>query len=385
VSAISTPGELLRIALELSNQDRCDEVADLLLQILADPWSLETSRAFLGQAYDLLCRAVLASQGHSYQSESVVRQLCADSRRRYGRQPWTDLYEGALLHLSGEHDAAVEYYRSAAADADVLLPLSNGCKTILTLRETRELASDPNNGLAWPNADIAFTKVSAQLGPAVTVVAADHVYLRQHGDRFFQSVQAQEGGISTHLHLVNPKVEDYAFIDDRVRCGKWPPVNLSTEVYFGPDARAYFAAVRLIRAPLLLEFYRRPLLISDIDVTYEEPIVPILPALASFDVGLFFKNNRHRYRAHPWQTIRAGTLMYAPTEGGHSFCKAVALLTMRTFERYKGKGIWFIDQNMLYHAWLLSCIDQWKLRIADFGCPLLGPVHRLGVTGFRLK
>src|SRR5207302_2558904 len=131
MSAISNPGEILRIALELSDQNRCDEVAALLLQVLEEPWSLETSRGFLGQAYVLLCRAVLASQGHSARAESVVRQLCIDSRRRYGRQPWTDLYEGAMLHLSGEHDAAVEYYRAAAADANILLPLSNGCKTVL--------------------------------------------------------------------------------------------------------------------------------------------------------------------------------------------------------------------------------------------------------------
>jgi hypothetical protein len=382
---ILDPEQVLQTALELSNQDRSAEVVALLVRVISEPWPIGTSRDFLGKAYDLACRAILASHGHSDRSQNAVRELCVDSLRRYGRQPWTDLYEGALLHLAGKHDEAVQYYRAAEADAALLLPLSNGCKTVLTLDEVREFAYDPGARISRPSADISFENVAAQPGPVVAVVAADHAYLMRHGNSFFQSVQAHGAGITTHLHLVNPEPEDYAFISDGLRSGKWPPLNLSTEVYDGPDARAYYASVRFLRTPVLLELYKRPLLISDIDTIYQEPILPLLPLITSFDVGLFFKNNRHRYRAHPWQTIRAGIVMCAPTEAGRLFCKAVALLTMRTFDKFKGKDIWFIDQNMLYHAWLLSRMDQWNLQIADFGCPLLGPVHRLGGTGFRLS
>jgi len=379
------PEQVLQTALELSNQDRCAEVAALLVRIIAEPWPIRSSGLFLGKAYDLACRAILASQGHSDQAKNTVRELCADSVRRYGRQPWTDLYEGALQHLAGEHDEAVQYYRAIKAETTTLLPMSNGYKTVLTLDETRKFAHDPVEGISRPSGHISFDDIAAAPGPVVAVVAADHAYLVRHGHSFFQSVQAHGGGITTHLHLVNPQPEDYAFISDGVRSGAWPPLNLSTEVYDGPDSQAYYASVRLLRAPVLLDFYERPLLISDIDSTYKDPILPFLPLVTSFDAGLFFKNNRHRYRAHPWQTIRAGSLMYAPTEAGRFFCNVVARLTMRTFDRYKGEDIWFIDQNMLYHAWLLSRIEQWDLQTADFACPLLVPVHRLGMTGFWLS
>jgi hypothetical protein len=379
---ILDPEQILQTALELSNQNRCAEVAALLLRVIAEPWPIQTSRDFLGKAYDLACRAILASHGHSGRAQNAVRELCAESLRRYGRQPWTDLYDGALLHLAGKHDEAVQCYRAAEADAALLLPLSNGCKTVLTLDEIREFAYDRDAGISRPSANMSFEN-AAQPGPAVAVVAADHAYLMRHGNSFFQSVQAHGAGITTHLHLVNPELEDYAFISDGVRSGKWPPLKLSTEVYDGPDSRAYYASVRLLRAPVLLEAYNRPLLISDIDSVYEEPILPLLPFVTSFDVGLFFKNNRHRYRAHPWQTIRAGILMCAPTGAGRLFCKAVERITMRAFDKFKGKDIWFIDQNMLYSAWLLSRIDKWNLQIADFGCPLLRPAHRLGMTGLR--
>jgi hypothetical protein len=377
--------QILQTAFQLSNQDRASEVATLLVRVLDTPWPLEPCRDFLGRAYDLACRALLASHGQSDQGKEAVRQLCGESHKRYGRQPWNDLYEGALLHLQGKHDEAVQLYRAAGSDASVLLPLSNGCKTVLTLGETRALASNANGGIGEQDSKIILENIGAPTGSVVIFVAADHTYLMRHGDTFFRSVQAHGEGLSAHLHLVNPQVEDFTFIEHGIRSGCWPPLNLSTEAYFGPDHRAYFASVRLIRAPLMLELYRRPLVISDIDIVYEESVLPVLPLLTSFDVGLFFKNNKYRYRSHPWQAIRAGILMYAPTPEGRSFSETVALLTHRAFERYKGNEIWFIDQNLLYHAWLLSRVEQWKLKIADLACPVLGSIHRVGATGFSFN
>jgi hypothetical protein len=374
-----TPGverDILEKALELAARGDFAELAAMLVETVERLSVGEASRGFLGKAHDLACRAILAAQDHSAEAQETVRRLCRLSVDRYGRQPWSDLNEACLLHLAGAHDDAVPLYRAAACEAAILLSASNGCKTVVTLAEARSFSSSGDaDDIASRFPSMVIERMEAPRGPLVVFVAADHAYLMGHGDRFFASVRRHGAGLAAHLHLVNPQPEDYALIDNAVRAGRWPTLNLSTEVYDGPDQRAYYASVRMIRAPLLLNTYRVPLLISDIDAVYQASIVPTLPSLDSFDVGLFIKKDR--FRANPWQTITANVLMYVPTERGRRFCEAVARLTLRIFDRARGNELWFIDQNALYHIFLLARTDGWQLCAVDLGSPVTG----LGLPG----
>jgi len=368
--------DILERALKLAMGGDFAELAAMLIATLERLSAGEASRGFLGEAHDLVCRAILAAQDHSADAQETVRRIGRLSVDRYGRQPWSDLNEACLLHLAGAHDDAVALYRAAACEAHILSGLSNGCKTVVTLAEARELSSvDDADGIASRFSPMVIERIEAPRGPLVVFVAADHAYLIKHGDRFFASVREHGAGLPAHLHLVNPQPEDYALIDSAMRADRWPALNLSTEVYDGLDQRAYFASARLIRAPLLLDTYGRPLLISDIDAVYQAAIAPTLPSLDSFDVGLFIKKDR--FRANPWQTFPALVLMYAPTECGRRFCEAVARLTLQIFERAQGNELWFIDQNMLYHIFLLARTDGWNLRTVDLGSPVTG----LGLPG----
>src|SRR5262249_23590231 len=160
--------------------------------------------------------------------------LCRLSVARYGKQPWSDLNEACLLHLSGAHDDAVALYRAAACEAEILLPRSNGCKTVATMAEARSLSrSDGSDNIASRYPAMVMERMEARRGPLVVFVAADHTYLMAYGDSFFASVRRYGAGLPAHLHLVNPHPEDYALIDNAVRAGRWPALNLSTEVYNG--------------------------------------------------------------------------------------------------------------------------------------------------------
>jgi hypothetical protein len=368
--------EILEKALALAVVGDFAALAAMLIETLERLAAGGASRGFLGKAHDLACRAILAAHDHSAAAQETVRRLCRLSVERYGKQPWSDLNEACLLHLAGAHDDAVPLYRAAACEVEIVLPLSNGCKTVVTMAEARSLSrSDGTDDIASRYSPMVIERMEPPRGPLAIFVAADHAYLIEHGDRFFTSVREHGAGLSAHLHLVNPQPEDYALIDTASRDGRWPALNLSTEVYDGLDQRAYFASVRMIRAPALLDVYACPLLISDIDSVYQTSIASTLPSLEDFDAGLFIKKDR--FRANPWQTITADVLIYSPTEPGRRFCQAVARLILQIFDKARGNGLWFIDQNALYHTFLVARTDGWELRTADLGSPVTG----LGLPG----
>ena len=372
-----TPAErdLLEKALELALRGDFAKVAAILVEALTRPSAVEGSRGFLGKAHDLASRAILAAHDHSAEAQETVRRICHLSIQRYGRQPWSDLNEACLLHLAGAHDDAVALYRAAACGAEILLSLSNGCKTVVTLPDARSLSTSDTDDIASRFPPVVIERLEVSRESPVIFVAADHTYLMEHGDRFFTSVRKYGAGLPAHLHLVNPRPEDHDLIDTAMRDGRWPALNLSTEFYDGLDQKAYYSAVRFIRAPLLLEIYGSALLISDIDAVYQTFIMPTLPPLDNFDVGLFIKKDR--FRANPWQSITANVLMYVPTERGRRFCQAVALLILKLFNRAEWGKLWFIDQNALYHIFLLARADAWELRVMDLGLPITG----LGLPG----
>jgi len=123
---------------------------------------------------------------------------------------------------------------------------------------------------------------------------------------------------------------------------------------------------------MLLRLYNCPMLITDIDAVYRVPIRQTLSNLNDIDVGLYVKKNR--FRSHPWQTIRAGILIYAASGFGHRFSTAVARLTMNALVKHNADDFWFIDQNILYHVWLLARTDSWNVQIVDLEPQLPGQI-----------
>jgi hypothetical protein len=365
--------ELIAHARELIRLGRFTVLASMLIPAVEAAIAGEASREFLGKSFDLACRSILAGGNHCVAARNTVTHLRRLSIDRFGKQPWTDLYQPCLLHLAGAHDAAVAFYLAAAAETGVLWPLSNGCKTVMTLSDVRSsMTADGAPMIAqFPQVILHGRAVGA--GPFVVFAAADHHYFIRYGDDFLSSARSQGEAASAHLHLINPQPEDFQFVEEAVRAQRWPNLTLSSEVYDGPDRRTYYSSARLVRAPMLLKLHDCPMLISDIDAVCRFPIRQTLADLNDFDVGLYVKKDR--FRSHPWQTIQAGILMYAATGYGHRFSTAVARLTMNALVKRNVNDLWFIDQNMLYHVWLLARTDSWNLHMVDLELRLPGRIR----------
>jgi len=47
---------------------------------------------------------------------------------------------------------------------------------------------------------------------------------------------------------------------------------------------------------------------------------------------------------------------------------------MNALVKHNANDLWLVDQNMLYHVWLLVRTDSWNLQIVDFEPQLPGQI-----------
>jgi hypothetical protein len=307
----------------------------------------ERSRAFTGVAFDAYCRSLLASLGHTRPVRLQIEGLCGRSRRRFGDQPWTDLYDGCLLHLEGNDEAAAACYDLASRDVSVLWPSSRGCRSVTGPRQRDKFLCARQDGSVGPAGDLLALEAPAESGRHVFLAACDPGYLRRFAPLYIQSAARHGGDCNVHLHIVSPAADDLDWA--RRQAGEFRPrLSVSTEVYTGPDARAYYALARFVRGAQLLEFYQRPILITDIDAAFTGAVDAFLGA-NSGPVGLRFK--RRDFHAHPWNTVQAGAVLLRPTEEGVSFARDVSTVASRLFSQRRGRDVWFIDQNVLFSVY----------------------------------
>jgi len=302
----------------------------------------ERSRAFTGVAFDAYCRSLLASLGHTRSVRLQIEGICGRSRRRFGDQPWTDIYDGCLLHLEGNDEAAAACY---------------------------------DLGSVGPEGDPLALEAPAESGRHVLLAACDPGYLRRFAPLYIRSAARHGGDCNVHLHIVNPVADDLDWA--RREAGEFRPrLSVSTEVYAGPDARAYYALARFVRGAQLLEFYQRPILITDIDAAFTGAVDVFLGANGG-PVGLRFK--RMDFHAHPWNTVQANAVLLRPTEEGLSFARDVSTVSSRLFSQRAGRDVWFIDQNVLF-----SVYRRYFLRAAWDFCDLNADLHNAVIFGKTL-
>ena len=357
------PGEeqLLDVVRTLTHARKAADVVAVLRDKIDGIVSGARSRTFTGIAFDAYCRALLAAEGHTEAVREQVRHLCERSRAHFGDQPWSSLYDGCLLHLAGEDEAAATEYALASRDVSVLWPISVACRTVLGPRRRDAFAR-----MTPQLQDVTHEKTVEAAG-AVLCVACDHAYLRRFGPSYLRSVHEHGGGITLHVHVVNPEPDDVDWIE-REAPALWPRIAVSTETYRGPDARQYYALVRFMRIAGLAERYGQPVLVTDIDAAFTGVLDLAAAPSDPKDVSLMFK--RTDFRAHPWNTIQARALIVWPTERGRIFARALGSVAAALFAERAGLGIWMTDQNILFslyrkyereHAWRFGDVGDRRL------------------------
>jgi tetratricopeptide (TPR) repeat protein len=349
---------------------------ETLAQAVALSPALAPAHSLLGRARHGLGDAQGAAE--SYRAALDLDARDADAWRRLGN---------ALLDLARAREAA-DAFRKASA----LNPRDSGAVYGLgtALAETDDVAGAQAAFAAWgrlppppgldPHLHFAaiagqirlddgfFASLDARPGPEpdgsfaegdtpLVFAAADASYTARFVDLIAGNLAAQAPGIALHLHVVNPTAESEAKV---ARLAELTQGHLDFAVtrenvdltrYAAPGldplyaAKTYYSCARFLALPQLIERYRRPILVCDIDLAPTRDPRPWLDELAACDAGA---NVKIRYDFA--NRLLATMVYFGDTDAGRRYAGLVAAYCRHFLE--SRTATWTIDQVALHAAWL---------------------------------
>ena len=199
----------------------------------------------------------------------------------------------------------------------------------------------------------------------VVFASCDSRYFAKYIDAFANSTAKACTQAILHVHVVDPTADTEIQAADIRRRHPGLPFILTSEAspadLDDKTRRVYFACARFLRLPELLEHYRRPVLMLDIDSVILRDISPLLAQakLELADLALVFGIPRE-----PWSRLWADILLAAPTAKSLAFLDQTARYIAHFFRR--GTAAWFLDQVALYATHACGLTDQPRPKILEW-------------------
>ena len=177
-------------------------------------------------------------------------------------------------------------------------------------------------------------------GTRVVVAAADSGYIKRFASAFLRSFQEMAPPeMLLHLHAIAPDEEANVLLSELARAE--PRLHVSRQTH-GIEGLVpvYCACSRFLMAPSLMAHYRTPLLLTDIDVTFLQPIAALTAAADPFDVALFETGS-------PFPPLRCSAVAVhlAATPATEHF---LTLLTRYLGTKLRNGRNWMLDQSALW-------------------------------------
>lgn len=267
---------------------------------------------------------------------SELQLVLEHARREPCLSTFCHLYQGHLLHVSGNYSAAVAEFNQVE-ECDYSLPSDKGA---VTVRSSDQINNMPHS----EHSPIMFEPANQQaVGELVTVVACDSKYFMLFFEIFSQSFKAKNPDDMLHFHIVNPSEEVKHVVADAKSEGK---INFSfSKADQATNIKALFASVRFLIAKQLLEYYQKPILITDIDVGFSGRLTDFNLSPANADVCVKFRKDSYLF---PWRTIPANTILFNNSTGAFKFLQCFADYFYSVYGDGESTNIWWVDQSALY-------------------------------------
>ena len=273
--------DLLAILVELSRHAEALQVLEQRHQVAGDGMSL---------TFDGIGRLLLIGQ------IDAVEAFTAQVPANHAFTPVTLMLRGWIAAAREESDRAVLLIRRAMRFVPAVKDFvardmefqSRNYPQIVNQAEQLGLAAEvlaPGEPEAPPSVVIEPIRLTG--GTRVVVAAADSGYTKRFARTFLRSFQEMAPPETLlHLHIIAPDDEANALLDQLMR--EEPRLHVSRQVG-GIDGTVpvYCACARFLMAPSLITHYRMPLLLTDIDITFLQPIAAISAATSPFDIALF--------------------------------------------------------------------------------------------------
>ncbi len=254
---------------------------------------------------------------------------------------WDALYGGLMAFTDERMADAERMFAKVNKPPAEMLVVSTGASTFTWTLQG-------NKNVTPPAIEIFNPGAARENDSYIIAAAADGRYVCLFAETFISSILHVAGNRHIHIHIVNPTPESNQVLD-RIR-GLVPWLRLSTsyEEASYPSPRPYFATARFLVAPQLLDIFKRPLVIMDIDAVLAKDIEPFLGEFAHVDVSI--KRNASKNLEFPWTSVFATFSVYMATPGAHRFLSDLADYFWDRFDVTGATDSWWIDQNALYYA-----------------------------------
>ena len=284
----------------------------------------------------------LRQHGELQRAEAALRQALALEPS----QPFAQRRLASLLAVLGKADEADALYQASAGmrlKPDAMLRLS-AAWTEKTARQARSGARER----AW-----AWHAPAPEHGAGLVVYAGgDSAYLRRFAGPLMESIRRNAGEpCRLHLHAIAPEpglAED--LLARAGRCGLSLALTHGQEpdwlAGLGREARrTYYASVRFLLVPDLMEHYRAPLLLLDLDQLVVGPLRHIRQAMGDGDAGFV---RWHPFLYEPWDQFWASMMWFAASAQSLDFARMLAAYIDRYIDARQLQ--WYLDQCAIFAA-----------------------------------
>lgn len=266
--------------------------------------------------------------------------------------PYLPLYRGIMAHINGLDETATRHFQTAAQ-------YTNFPKLVTDCLRGASLARDLPNPCdllhcdsvpPLPKLEVLHRGVETT-GPMLSF-CGDSVYFRAFSLCVAESLaKVRQEPTNLHFHIVqtepdDPNLPQAIAILTRFCAAHNQRLCLTRETSPGAG-RAYFATSRFLRIGAFLDLFDRPILVSDLDVSYLADPIPVI-AEQGFDRCRAVRSAGPFWGFVPWRHIWAGQILFVPTREGRLFANVLRRAAVYLW-RDESHLNWWIDQ---YALWL---------------------------------
>jgi hypothetical protein len=241
----------------------------------------------------LFCHAALGAMV-SYRLYDHVRALDRALPAASPFAPTVAYNAGCAALLQGDEDAAFDCFgrfKRLIAERRDTLPIGpeshfNVAYRQGSLIEDRDYVAALGEGPAAP-VPIEWPATPTDEGGTIVAAACDGNYFRLFAPGFVRSLGLVIPAATAHIHVIAPESSLAEQVAQLAAMAPGLALNISTEPAGPYRSGAYYASNRFLVAPALIERYRRPIVLTDIDIEFTAPLDDLLAAVAACDFAGF--------------------------------------------------------------------------------------------------
>lgn len=299
--------------------------------------------------FDLLCDALEHNQSS--------RALCLEDIALNGERSWSNTNLGHYHFGRMEIEQADGFYLQSAkllqSHGQRNIHFNNGVFTWRShaFSQAIEALQQDAQGIELPKQDGSTDDVSL-----VHLLGCDDSYFQKYGNMcIYSSLRAGPKDVLVHVHVCNPS-------DDTLKTLREWSEREDVMVRYSHEAREetrtskpYYTTLRFLVAPAIMRHYRKPLVISDVDMVVNQPWRETVEAIGNADAGYIsgsteeWISEHYGIGARPWD-VAAGTMYFSDSDLGQRFVAYVAsyIRTVLTFPKAsEWYTNWGVDQVAL--------------------------------------